>query len=841
MKTIVCLLLILVCSLAVFPHASFAQNSRPMVRLIYFLPNDRAPDPDIDAKMDGLIKDVQQFYANQLARHGFGRKTFQIETDARGNAVVHRVRGRFSDEYYSNLSDTWDIWEEIEGRFDTSENIYLTVIDMSSDFLHQSDDVAGQAIIGPVGRGGEALITAAWMHVMVAVHELGHVFGLLHDFRDEKYIMWYLKEDGQAFSECAVRFLSVSPFFNPDIPFDDADTSPSIIKRISPQTYPVGSTSVPIQLEISDPDGLHQVFLVIFPPGRDESLKACHNLAGETEAVVEFDYDTSLSDSAEHFFFIYAIDKKGNKVQEGITIVEGNASQHIATLESGRSWGGVPIAFSPDGMSLAAGAERGVVKIWDVTTRTNVATFGRGPNLVWDVAFSPDGAFLAVSNYAGGVELWDVATWTQVATFETGTWSTYGVAFSPDGELLAVGTEEGVELWDVATRRHVDNFEHGVETFDVAFSPDGLLLASGDRAGAFGDRASAVELWDVATGRNVATFLHEGISWVRSVAFSPDGLLLASSHINSFPGLVKMWDVATQRNIANFEHVYGIESVAFSPSGAVLASAGDDNMVKLWDVTTGIPIAILPHASSVDSVAFSPNGAVLASGTDDGTIELWDMSSYIPLLATSEFLASDVNGDGAVNIQDLVFVASRLGRAAGNKADVNGDGAVNIQDLVFVAGELGGAAAAPSVWYHTSFGVPPRATVEQWLLQARGLLLTDARSQRGVLLLERFLAALTPKETALLENYPNPFNPETWIPYHLAEPAAVTLTIYSVDGKVVRRLDLGHQAAGFYQSKSRAAYWDGRNNVGERVASGLYFYTLKAGDFAATGKMLIRK
>ena len=98
-----------------------------------------------------------------------------------------------------------------------------------------------------------------------------------------------------------------------------------------------------------------------------------------------------------------------------------------------------------------------------------------------------------------------------------------------------------------------------------------------------------------------------------------------------------------------------------------------------------------------------------------------------------------------------------------------------------------------------------------------------------------------PLETALLPNYPNPFNPETWIPYHLAEPANVILTIYSADGRLVRTLTLGHQSAGVYESKSRAAYWDGRNAIGERVASGLYFYTLTAGDFAATGKMLIMK
>ena len=103
------------------------------------------------------------------------------------------------------------------------------------------------------------------------------------------------------------------------------------------------------------------------------------------------------------------------------------------------------------------------------------------------------------------------------------------------------------------------------------------------------------------------------------------------------------------------------------------------------------------------------------------------------------------------------------------------------------------------------------------------------------------LPPVIPMNTALLTNFPNPFNPETWIPYQLAEPAEVTLTIYDIRGVVVRELKLGHQAAGFYQSRSQAIYWDGRNRVGEKVASGLYFYTLTAGDFTATRKLLIRK
>ena len=101
--------------------------------------------------------------------------------------------------------------------------------------------------------------------------------------------------------------------------------------------------------------------------------------------------------------------------------------------------------------------------------------------------------------------------------------------------------------------------------------------------------------------------------------------------------------------------------------------------------------------------------------------------------------------------------------------------------------------------------------------------------------------SVLPETTELLTNFPNPFNPETWIPYQLAEPADVTLTIYDIQGRVVRTLQLGHQPAGFYQNRSKAAHWDGRNYLGEKVATGIYFYTLKAGDYMATRKLLIRK
>mgnify|MGYP003725815585 FL=1 len=98
-----------------------------------------------------------------------------------------------------------------------------------------------------------------------------------------------------------------------------------------------------------------------------------------------------------------------------------------------------------------------------------------------------------------------------------------------------------------------------------------------------------------------------------------------------------------------------------------------------------------------------------------------------------------------------------------------------------------------------------------------------------------------PNRSLLLQNYPNPFNPETWIPYKLASPANISIEIYDAVGILVRRLELGQRDAGFYQSRNHAAYWDGSNNKGERVSSGIYFYHFQAGDYSAARKMIILK
>ena len=270
----------------------------------------------------------------------------------------------------------------------------------------------------------------------------------------------------------------------------------------------------------------------------------------------------------------------------------------------------------------------------------------------------------------------------------------------------------------------------------------------------------------------------------------------------------------------------------------------------------------IPTRVSTTEVTYTATDATGASAALIFTIEVSVASGL------------DVNGDGQVNVIDLVIVAMFYGTqvpaGASLPADVNEDKIVNILDLTAVAqgidagsddngfslaaveaalaaaaeqaGDLEDVAAAPMRFSTRpdilSSGNPAYLNVAAALADARHLAISDVLSAFLVLLTEM---AEIPETTALLPNYPNPFNPETWIPYHLATDAEVILTIHDVHSGVVRELTLGHQPAGVYESRGRAAYWDGKNQLGESVASGVYFYTLKVGEFTATRKMLIRK
>ena len=552
------------------------------------------------------------------------------------------------------------------------------------------------------------------------------------------------------------------------------------------------------------------------------------------------------------------------------------------------------VLFSPDGGTLATLSDD-AVKWWDVSTgtlrktfasqyewKTHIVSFrtdegplgsqGSLPVLLGDVATgtlreslenapiplipgsdilstSPDGSTCVTTDY-NTAYLWDIATGTLRNTVESDEHHhIYSVSFSPDSSTLATGSgialyyepelapieepqvaeadedivpecKNALRLWDVTTGQQKPALiGHANCAISVSFSPDGSHLASVGING-------TVYLWDVATGTLRNTFIGQ-TDYVLTASLSPDNKILAAADVD---GTVYLWDVATgtlHRTLT--EHTDYILSVSFSPDGSLLAAGGADDRVYLWDVATGtLHKTLIGHNGDIHNVSFSPDGSMLASRSADGTVFLWEIGA-------PQQRIEDVNGDGVVNIQDLVQVASQLGQTGENKADVNGDGVVNIQDLVLVAAAFGEVPAAPTLERLTP------EIVQQWLAAAKQLARTDATVQRGIALLETLLAALTPEETALLPNYPNPFNPETWIPYQLAKPSDVRVWIYATDGKLVRSLNLGQQTAGVYKSQHRAAYWDGKNGVGEAVASGVYFYTLKAGDFTATRKMLIRK
>ena len=231
----------------------------------------------------------------------------------------------------------------------------------------------------------------------------------------------------------------------------------------------------------------------------------------------------------------------------------------------------------------------------------------------------------------------------------------------------------------------------------------------------------------------------------------------------------------------------------------------------------------------------------------------YDKAHWADLFITAEEVeiqsSEDVNQDGIVNILDLVLVAQEFGQKPSRnpRADVNKDGQVNVLDLVLVAGALGEhAAAAPNAFDISDSKV---ATPEEVIAINQALNALEEISEisggveASIRLLRLWLTHLTQTvaETKLLPNFPNPFNPETWIPYQLAEGADVTLFIHDTGGRLVRQIPLGFKPAGYYLTRSEAAYWDGQNQNGEQVSSGVYFLRFVAGRFSASRRVVIVK
>lgn len=215
---------------------------------------------------------------------------------------------------------------------------------------------------------------------------------------------------------------------------------------------------------------------------------------------------------------------------------------------------------------------------------------------------------------------------------------------------------------------------------------------------------------------------------------------------------------------------------------------------------------------------------------------------YDPI-PSSEKLIGDVNFDNEVNIFDLVMVASEFGKIEENlKGDINLDGLVNIFDLVLVARNFGKSfAVAPSIVQKIRLN---SAEIQNIAFAIDYLKLNNSHSDAEetiLYVLESILTKTLPKQSRLLPNYPNPFNPETWIPFRAAKDGNASVTIYDINGTIIRLLPIGYVLAGNYLGPDKAIYWNGKTDAGEYVSSGTYFYQIKLVDYTETRKMIIVK
>ena len=1011
-------------------HLNFGEPH--MVRLIYFLPSDRSPQQAIDTKLDTLIRDVQQFYADEMGRHGFGRQTFTFETDVTGKAVVHHVDGKFTDSYYRQ-NTFHKVWEEIREQFYTPQNIYFIAIDSGNERVGRwYNEVCG---VGDShgASGGHVLIPASGdcFNLRTAAHELGHAFGLQHDFRNDTYIMSFGKAPNKL-SECAAEWLDAHRYFNTGQSQTHFDT-PTKIQMLPPLASP--PYAIRFRFEVTDPDGIHQAQLLTPATIRKQELwqpklLSCKRLNNETDTIeIEFTIRQLTVDSRE--VTLSVIDVHGNVTSQTYPIdITTILPTETVSIPDRNQVLNIPEPVPP---SLAV---RGAFELdpfyqqWvDVEGFPVVASETVNPYalkeaawLIWQmIGHRPDVLqalvqkrlrFTVIAHNELITEIPEYSDWGPdfLTSWQRGEGGSGGLAVSSSEENLLHyprgGGSYNVLIHEFAHTIH----RHGLNTVDPTFDnrlqiaydaaiEKGLwqgTYASVDRGeywaeatqgwfkggGSFnnyGNTRQALKAYDPGVAAlldeiygdsewrytPIATRIHlphlqgfnpqdsptfqgwpeleavrqelrnpnsdGGGRWVDLRPYDPSLLLsLSESRIAGPPtgmafinltradvlvypvdydGMVGFWRRMRPGVIStgavpanemwlvkdsNGKNLAVVVFPAMDKTGRILidetlnlitpglSKVSGDNQSGVPGAALANPFVVEVRAENVSalagiSVTFTvtagggtlsttitrtdTNGraqSTLTLGPNLGTNTVQVSAAGIEVPVTfhagsdteSPPITADVNNDGNVNVLDLLVIASELGNAGTNLAvDVNGDGAVNVLDLLMVAGMFDGAAAAPSAQPQ----VPETLTaveVQGWLTDARALEVRNPIMKRGFLVLEQLLVSLTPKETKLLPNYPNPFNPETWIPYRLAEDAFVTLTIYDGAGQVVRTLEVGHRIASAYESRSKAIYWDGRNDLGEQVASGIYFYQLRvensrseteAGDYSSTRKMVILK
>ena len=454
------------------------------------------------------------------------------------------------------------------------------------------------------------------------------------------------------------------------------------------------------------------------------------------------------------------------------------------------------LRLSPDGRSLVQ-VFRTLIKIWDVPTRSlRGIVFEGEQNYRQTLAISPDGQRFAIGLYTNGTEIRDLNTGRLQAHIpEVAGWPP--LAFHQNSDRIVTRDYESGQMVildvDHPLQRQLLEAVEGRPIYNSTFSEDGRYLA-------ITDRNNQIHFWEQGEqGYNYRYSWHSPIEiyddYADALVFYPHSIspILVVAGFDT----VVAWQLGGQWAEELFQ-VDGKSPLRFSEDGRYLFLNGRDGL-QIWNWQTS---SLLEHPTVPYYLDVSRDGSVLLTLDDNrtGRILIWDGESLLPPEPTMSY---DVNRDGTVNILDLVQAASQFGRVGTHlNGDVNGDGKVDVSDLGHIGSRLGENAAAPALFLDDSNSIvsyrPSKVKRQFQALAALELLENPSRGTHIARdLLKAWLSHMKPSvtETKLLPNYPNPFNPETWIPYQLAKPTHVRIRIYDVAGHLVRTLDLGIKLA----------------------------------------------